>query len=54
MTLKQKRAISYAIYERKRKRQDEYIKHNGLTDDFKNSKYKSVTWFLKAKGVNIF
>ena len=54
-SLAQKRAIYYAIRKRQLKRQEAYIKENGLEEEYKNSKYKSMTTFLMyAKGVNIY
>ena len=53
MTISQKRAISYKINQIKRQKQAEYIRDNGLSDDWNQSRYKFMTWYLKSKGVNI-
>ena len=53
MTISQKRAISYKINHIKRQKQVEYIRDNGLWDDWYESHYKSMTWYLKSKGVCI-
>lgn len=53
MTISQKRAISYKINQIKRQKQSEYIRDNGLSDDWCKSNYKSMTWYLKSKGVQI-
>lgn len=54
MTISQKRAIWYATRERQLKKQKDYIKEHGLEEEFKHSKYKSMTWFLKSKEVTIY
>lgn len=54
MQKRQLNAISYAIRRRQLERQTAYIKDNGLEQEYKESKYKSMTWFLKSKGVNIY
>lgn len=51
MKLSQKRAISYAITKRAHDKQLRYITANGLYDEFKNSKYKTMLGFLKSKGL---
>lgn len=53
MTVSQKRAIIYKINQIKRQKQIEYILDNGLWDDWYQSNYKSMTWYLKSKGVHI-
>lgn len=37
----------------KRKKQRKYLEENNLLDEYKNSKYKTMTGFLKNRGVNI-
>lgn len=51
---RQLNAISYAITKRMREKQEKYIVENGLEAEYKASKYKTMTWFLKSKGVNIY
>lgn len=53
MTISQKRAIIYKINQIKRQKQLEYICDNGLLNDWCKSNYKSMTWYLKSKGVHI-
>ena len=53
MTISQKRAISYKINQIKREKKAEYIKGNDLWSEWCMSHYKSMTWFLKSKGVCI-
>lgn len=53
MTISQKRAIIYKINQIKRQKQAEYIRDNGLSDDWCKSHYKTMTWYLKSKGVHI-
>lgn len=53
MTISQKLAIVYKINRIKRQKQAEYIRDHGLTDDWCKSNYKSMTWYLKSKGVCI-
>lgn len=53
MTISQKRAIIYKINQIKRQKQAEYIRDHGLLDDWCQSEYKSMTWYLKSKGVHI-
>lgn len=53
MTISQKRAISYKINQIKRQKQEQYILTHGLAGDFHKSGYKSMTWYLKSKGVHI-
>ena len=47
MTLSQKRAINYAIRDRKNKAAIEYLKSINKYDDFKISKYKYITNYIK-------
>lgn len=49
MKLSQKRAISYAISERAKKRRTAYvIEKEGNLNAFKKSKYKSLYWYILA------
>lgn len=53
MKLSQKIAISYAIRARQLREQEKFLRENNLYEDFKQSKYKSMTWYinnLKSKG----
>lgn len=43
-SISQKREIYYA----QRNRREERVKREGLWDDFVNSKYNSLCWFLKS------
>lgn len=52
MTVKQKRAIGYAIRARDAAYRERLIDAHGLRDAFKRSGYKSTLWFLKARGIN--
>lgn len=54
MTTKQKRAIYYSIRRRQLARQKDYIDTHNLQEEFKQSSYKTMTLFLKSKGVNIY
>lgn len=50
MTIRQKRAISYAVAERARKRREAYImEREGSLEGFKRSKYKSLHWYIVAR-----
>lgn len=51
--IKQLRAISYAICERKKRKQNEYIDAHGLREEFRKSKYKTMTGFLNSKNIKI-
>lgn len=53
MNVAQKRAIWYSIRKKQLEKQEDYIKSHGLVNEFKESKYKSMTWFLKSKGIYI-
>ena len=44
MTRKQLIAISYNVKERRMQR----LEKAGLLEDFNNSKYSSIAWFLKS------
>ena len=46
MKLSQKRAISYAIRARQLKEQEKLLREKNLYDDYKQSKYKSMTWYI--------
>ena len=49
MKLNQKRAISYAIAERAKKRRETFIIQNeGSLEKFTKSKYKSLFWYILA------
>ena len=50
MKLSQKRAISYAISKSNKMKQTKFLLSNGLYEEFENSRYKTMTWFLKSKG----
>lgn len=52
MTVSQKRAIGYTIRERERKNQEYFLVWKNLLDDFKSSRYKSMLWYIKSKGLN--
>lgn len=52
MTVSQKRAIGYAIRAKEDARRQQLLDKYGLRAEFINSKYKSLHWFLKSKGVN--
>lgn len=56
MTNKQKRAIGYAMRERAQKRRAAFIiEHEGNLDGFKNSKYKSMLYYIAHKyGIKIY
>lgn len=56
MKISQKRAISYAISERAKKRREAFIiEKEGDLEGFKKSKYSTMTWYIKSKyGVNIY
>lgn len=47
---KQLNAISYSYSKRKREKQEAYMNDHDLWNEFKESKYKTVTWFLASKG----
>lgn len=47
MKKSQLNAISYAYYERMRKQQEKYIKEHNLIEDFKKSKYKTMSRYLR-------
>lgn len=49
MTIRQKRAIGYAIRQRERENQLYFIMYKNLLDDFNSSKYKSTLWYIKSK-----
>lgn len=50
MTIAQKRAISYAISERSKKRREQYIiEKEGDLKAFEKSKYKSMFWYIFTK-----
>lgn len=51
MTTSQKRAIWYAMRRKELENQEIYLKWKGLYDEFEQSKYKSMTWFIKSKGL---
>lgn len=51
MNISQKRAIWYKNQNRKVVAQRKYIEENNLMDEFNESGYKTMTWFLKSKGV---
>jgi hypothetical protein len=56
MTIKQKRAISYAIADRARRRREAFLieKEGGLSG-FRKSGYKSLFWYIRARyGVRIY
>lgn len=52
MTVSQKRAIGYAIRAKENANRQRLLDKYGLRAEFVNSKYKSLHWFLKSKGVN--
>lgn len=56
MTVSQKRAISYSISARTKKRRENFIiKKEGSLEGFKKSKYKSLHWYiLNRYGVRIY
>ena len=47
MTVSQKRAIGYAIRKRQHEKNMQFLAENGLVKDFEDSKYKSLTWYIK-------
>ena len=47
MKKSQLNAISYAYFERMRKQQEKYIKEHNLIEDFKKSKYKTMSRYLR-------
>ena len=53
MTVSQKRAIWYSIRNKQIEAQKEYLLTHNMMNEFKQSKYKSMTWFLKSKGIYI-
>ena len=53
MTVSQKRAIWYAIRKKQLEAQKEYLITHNMINEFKHSNYKSMTWFLKSKGIYI-
>lgn len=53
MKVAQKRAIWYSIRRKQLERQEEYLREHDLIQEFKESKYKNMTWFLKSKGIYI-
>ncbi|MBR5202894.1 MAG: hypothetical protein IKW45_06485 [Clostridia bacterium] len=50
MKLSQKRAIAYAVSKRNRAKQMKFLFENDLHEEFQQSKYKTMLWFLKSKG----
>lgn len=52
MNKKQLMAISYAIAARRKTKWLAIIADNGLTNDFRQSKYTSAYWYLKSKDIN--
>lgn len=52
MTKSQKMAIGYAIRKREHDKREKFLKENGFMEEFKHSKYKSMLWFLRSKGIN--
>lgn len=56
MTTKQKRAIGYAVRARaERRREDFIIDNEGTLHNFKNSKYKTMFYYIVAVyGVRIY
>ena len=51
MTVSQKRAIWYTVRKKQLEAQKGYLLTHNLMDEFKQSNYKSMTWFLKSKGI---
>ena len=51
MKVAQKRTIWYAMRKKQIEKQEEYLKSHNLMGEFKESKYKTMTWFLKSKGI---
>lgn len=51
MKIAQKRAIWYSMRKKQIEKQEEYLRSHDLMEEFKESKYKTMTWFLKSKGV---
>lgn len=47
MTIRQKRAISYAIAAKNRAQEWEFIQSHNLENEFKTSKYKTMLGFIK-------
>lgn len=56
MTIRQKRAIGYAIRKRAQERREAFIiSKEGSLDTFKKSRYKSMLWYISTKyGVSIY
>lgn len=51
MTVSQKRAIWYAMRRKELENQEIYLKWKDLYHDFEKSKYKTMTWYIHAKGL---
>ena len=51
MKLSQKRAISYSIYRKQKHNQYCFLLWKNLLSEFKESKYRTMTWFIKSKGL---
>lgn len=51
MKLSQKRAISYALYRKRKHNQYCFLVWKDLFAEYENSKYKTMTWFIKSKGL---
>ena len=47
----QLRAISYSYASKEYERLNDLLKQHGLTDEFKNSQYKTIRGFLKSKKI---
>lgn len=53
MKKSQLNAISYAYARRERERLERLLDENGLREEFRQSRYKTVRGFLKSKGIDV-
>lgn len=51
MTVSQKRAIGYKIRQKERQMQYSFLMIKGLLAVYNNSRYKSMIWFIRSKGL---
>ena len=52
MKLTQKRAIWYTLRKKQLEEQRNYLFEHNMMKEFEKSKYKTMTWFLKLKGIS--
>lgn len=53
MKKNQLRAIWYTERKRQLARQEKWLRENNLLEEFKKSKYKTMTWFIRSTGNNV-